>query len=286
MIQEAHIGIGIYGKEGSQAARSSDYSIHRFKHLHRLLYHHGRYSIIRSEKLIYYAHYKNFAFMGTVIWFAIFSFFSGMTLFDSTILGLFNVVITGLPPFMLGLGDRDLKERQIDKYPEAFGELKHIYLTAGKFIQYIIIAIYQSLIFFFVPYFLWGGGNIWADGHSSEYWIFSISIALPAALTVLLNFIIISTYWTFHVFSGFTLSYLALVLMLYVESALGGISIIYWNYLTILFQSGTFWFSLLFIPITASLPTILILYIQRQFSPYFWQILSEKKKKHFTTVEM
>lgn len=44
MITEAHIGIGIFGKEGKQAALSSDISITEFKHLKRLLFWHGRNS--------------------------------------------------------------------------------------------------------------------------------------------------------------------------------------------------------------------------------------------------
>lgn len=31
MIQEAHIGVGIFGKEGTQAARASDYALQQFK---------------------------------------------------------------------------------------------------------------------------------------------------------------------------------------------------------------------------------------------------------------
>lgn len=47
MIQEAHIGIGITGKEGLQAARSSDYSIAQFRFLVKLLLVHGRWNYIR-----------------------------------------------------------------------------------------------------------------------------------------------------------------------------------------------------------------------------------------------
>jgi len=42
MIQEAHVGIGITGKEGLAAARSSDYSIAQFRFLLKLLLVHGR----------------------------------------------------------------------------------------------------------------------------------------------------------------------------------------------------------------------------------------------------
>lgn len=44
MIQEAHVGIGISGREGLQAARISDYSIAQFRFLQRLLFVHGKQS--------------------------------------------------------------------------------------------------------------------------------------------------------------------------------------------------------------------------------------------------
>jgi magnesium-transporting ATPase (P-type) len=54
MIQEAHVGIGIFGREGTQAARASDYAIQQFKHLKRLLCVHGRYSYLRVTGIIQY----------------------------------------------------------------------------------------------------------------------------------------------------------------------------------------------------------------------------------------
>jgi phospholipid-translocating ATPase len=50
MIQEAHVGIGITGKEGLQAARTSDYSIAQFRFLVKLLLVHGRWNYIRTCK--------------------------------------------------------------------------------------------------------------------------------------------------------------------------------------------------------------------------------------------
>ena len=50
MIQEAHVGIGITGKEGLQAARTSDYSIAQFRFLLKLLLVHGRWNYIRVCK--------------------------------------------------------------------------------------------------------------------------------------------------------------------------------------------------------------------------------------------
>ena len=50
MIQEAHVGIGITGKEGLQAARTSDYSIAQFRFLLKLLLVHGRWNYIGTCK--------------------------------------------------------------------------------------------------------------------------------------------------------------------------------------------------------------------------------------------
>ena len=42
MIQAAHVGVGISGQEGLQAANSSDFSIAQFRYLLELLLVHGR----------------------------------------------------------------------------------------------------------------------------------------------------------------------------------------------------------------------------------------------------
>jgi phospholipid-transporting ATPase len=76
MIQEAHIGVGIFGKEGTQAARSSDYAIREFRHLRRLLTVHGRYSYVRNSGLIQYSIYKNTASFLVQFWYAFYSGYS------------------------------------------------------------------------------------------------------------------------------------------------------------------------------------------------------------------
>ena len=60
MITAAHVGVGIKGLEGSQAARASDYSIGEFKMLRKLLLYHGRENYRRNSYLILYNFYKNF----------------------------------------------------------------------------------------------------------------------------------------------------------------------------------------------------------------------------------
>lgn len=59
MIQAAHIGVGISGLEGLQAARSADIAISQFRFLKKLLLVHGTWSYQRLCKLILYSFYKN-----------------------------------------------------------------------------------------------------------------------------------------------------------------------------------------------------------------------------------
>ena len=59
MIQAAHVGIGIYGREGMQALAASDYAIGQFRFLSKLLFVHGIWNYKRLCKVILYSFYKN-----------------------------------------------------------------------------------------------------------------------------------------------------------------------------------------------------------------------------------
>ena len=76
MIMEAHIGIGIQGKEGTQAVRASDYSISQYRFLQRLLIVHGRLGYKRMGQFLCYYFYKNIIVCFCEIYFALFNGFS------------------------------------------------------------------------------------------------------------------------------------------------------------------------------------------------------------------
>ena len=59
MITSAHVGVGIKGLEGQQAARAADYSMGEFKLLRRLLLNHGRECYRRNSRLVCFNFYKN-----------------------------------------------------------------------------------------------------------------------------------------------------------------------------------------------------------------------------------
>ena len=49
MITSAHVGVGIIGVEGKQAARASDYAIGQFQFLKKILFCHGYESLRRNS---------------------------------------------------------------------------------------------------------------------------------------------------------------------------------------------------------------------------------------------
>lgn len=68
MIQAAHVGVGISGVEGLQAARSADVAIGQFRFLRKLLLVHGAWSYQRISRVILYSYYKNITLYMTQFW--------------------------------------------------------------------------------------------------------------------------------------------------------------------------------------------------------------------------
>lgn len=97
MITAAHIGIGISGLEGQQAARAADYSIGQFKMLKNLLFCHGREAYRRNTYLISYMFYKNVLYVIPIWMFGWLSFFSGTPIYNNILYQLYNIVFTSIP---------------------------------------------------------------------------------------------------------------------------------------------------------------------------------------------
>ena len=120
MIQAAHVGVGISGLEGLQAARSADFAISQFRYLKKLLLVHGAWSYQRLSKLILYSFYKNICLYMTQFWYAFYNGFSGQTVYESWTISLYNVALTVLPPLSLGIFDQYVSARMLDRYPQMY----------------------------------------------------------------------------------------------------------------------------------------------------------------------
>lgn len=120
MIQEAHVGIGITGKEGLQAARTSDYSIAQFRFLTKLLLVHGRWNYIRTCKYTVGTFWKEMLFYLTQALFQRSVGYTGTSLYESWSLSMFNTLFTSLPVIFMGVFEKDLSASTLLAVPELY----------------------------------------------------------------------------------------------------------------------------------------------------------------------
>lgn len=117
MIQAAHVGVGISGQEGMQAANSSDYAIAQFRFLSRLLLVHGRWNYVRMGKLILYIFYKNVILNLTQFWYMIYTGYSGQKFFLEWGLQGYNLLFTALPIVLVSTFEQDVPACLAHSYP-------------------------------------------------------------------------------------------------------------------------------------------------------------------------
>jgi phospholipid-translocating ATPase len=122
MIQEAHVGIGITGKEGLQAARTSDYSIAQFRFLLKLLLVHGRWNYIRVCKYTLGTFWKEMLFYLTQASYQRYNGYTGTSLYEPWSLSMFNTLFTSLPVIFMGVFEKDLAASTLLAAPELYSK--------------------------------------------------------------------------------------------------------------------------------------------------------------------
>jgi phospholipid-translocating ATPase len=151
MIQEAHVGIGITGKEGLQAARISDYSIAQFRFLQKLLLVHGRWNYIRTAKYILGTFWKEMLFYLTQALYQSYDGYSGTSLYESWSMSMFNTLFTSLPVIFLGIFEHDLSAATLLAVPELYTQgQRNAAFNYTKFFYWMFIATLEAVIIFFL----------------------------------------------------------------------------------------------------------------------------------------
>ncbi|KAF2112573.1 hypothetical protein BDV96DRAFT_497629 [Lophiotrema nucula] len=197
MIQAAHVGVGISGVEGLQAARSADISIGQFRYLRKLLLVHGAWSYQRVSKVILYSFYKNIALFMTQFWYSFQNAFSGQIIYESWTLTFYNVLFTAMPPFVLGIFDQFVSARLLDRYPQLY-QLSQtgVFFKMHSFWSWVANGFYHSLILYFAgqAFILWDWPQ--NDGQNAGHWVWGTAIYTAALATVLGKAALITNIWT------------------------------------------------------------------------------------------
>ncbi|XP_053734424.1 probable phospholipid-transporting ATPase IA isoform X2 [Synchiropus splendidus] len=255
MIQTAHVGVGISGNEGLQAANSSDYSIAQFKYLKNLLLVHGAWNYDRVAKCILYCFYKNIVLYIIEIWFAFVNGFSGQILFERWCIGLYNVLFTALPPLTLGIFERSCRKENMLKYPELYKTSQNAMgFNTKVFWAHCLNGLFHSVILFWFPLKAFQHDTVFASGKTPDYLLLGNMVYTFVVITVCLKAGLETSSWT--VFSHIAIwgSIGLWVVFFIVYSSL-------WPLIPLapdmsgeaemMFKSGVFWLGLGFIPVTS-----------------------------------
>ncbi|KAL6873078.1 phospholipid-translocating P-type ATPase [Trichoderma novae-zelandiae] len=154
MIQASHVGIGISGKEGLQAARVADYAIAQFRFLQRLLLVHGRWNYVRTAKFIVCTFWKEMFFYLPAAQYQRYNGYTGTSLYQSASLTVFNTLFTSLCTICMGIWEQDLRADTLLAVPELYiyGQ-RNMGLNFWKYMRWMLLAAIEGVI-------AWNG--IWA----------------------------------------------------------------------------------------------------------------------------
>uniref|UniRef100_A0A3B3BXC1 Phospholipid-transporting ATPase n=1 Tax=Oryzias melastigma TaxID=30732 RepID=A0A3B3BXC1_ORYME len=272
MIQEAHVGIGIMGKEGRQAVRNSDYAIARFKFLAKLLLVHGHFYYIRIATLVQYFFYKNVCFITPQFLYQFFCLFSQQTLYDSVYLTLYNICFTSLPILVYSLFEQLVHPHALQSKPCLYRDIsKNSLLSFRTFLYWTVLGFCHAFIFFFGSYILMGEDTtLMGNGQMFGNWTFGTLVFTVMVITVTLKLALETHFWTWmnHFVTWGSIAFYFIFSLFY-----GGII---WPFLHTqdmyfvfvqLLSSGSAWFAIIIIVITCLSPDVFKKVLYRHLQP-------------------
>ncbi|XP_036372261.1 probable phospholipid-transporting ATPase IF isoform X4 [Megalops cyprinoides] len=280
MIQEAHVGIGIMGKEGRQAVRNSDYAIARFKFLAKLLLVHGHFYYIRIATLVQYFFYKNVCFITPQFLYQFFCLFSQQTLYDSVYLTLYNICFTSLPILVYSLFEQLVHPHVLQSKPALYRDIsKNSLLSFKTFLYWTLLGFCHAFVFFFGSYILMGedtslmgNGQILKANRQLMFgnWTFGTLVFTVMVITVTLKLALETHFWTWmnHFVTWGSIAFYFIFSLFY-----GGII---WPFLHTqdmyfvfvqLLSSGSAWFAIIIIVLTCLFPDVIKKVLYRHLQP-------------------
>ncbi|XP_053612418.1 phospholipid-transporting ATPase IF-like isoform X2 [Plodia interpunctella] len=177
MIQEAHVGFGIFGKEGYQAARSADFAFTRFSMVKRMLLVLGHWYYQRLATLIHYFFYKNIVLGNIMFIFQIHAVFSTQSIYNSMYLTLYNFFFTTLPCLILSLTEQRWPADLLMWNPTLYREISRNHLmSSSHFMTWILTACYHSFVIYVFTWLAAKNSVVNDDGKAIDLWCFGAAL--------------------------------------------------------------------------------------------------------------
>ncbi|NXI84811.1 AT8B3 ATPase, partial [Rhipidura dahli] len=219
MIKTADIGVGISGLEGLQAVQCSDYALAQFSFLQRLLLVHGRWNYLRICKFLRCFFYKTFAGLLGQVWFAFHSGFTAQPLYEGWFLALYNIFYTAYPVLSVGLLEQDVSAKKSLEFPELYvvGQQDELF-NYCVFGATVLHGVGTSLVSFYIA--LWAFEDHVGTKAVGDYESFSVTVALSALLSVLVEIVLDTKHWTVLSFLMVTASLLLFCLFSFLTQSI------------------------------------------------------------------
>ncbi|KAK3070770.1 drs2 neo1 protein [Teratosphaeriaceae sp. CCFEE 6253] len=165
MIQSCHVGVGISGKEGLQAARVADYSISQFRFLQRLLLVHGRWNYVRTAKFIVWTFWKEMFFYMMQALYQHHNGYTGTSLYENWSLTVLNTLFTSLCVIVPGIFEQDLKAETLLAVPElyVYGQ-KNMGLNLPYYLRWMLLATVEGMITWWISWGAWHSAKMSDNG--------------------------------------------------------------------------------------------------------------------------
>ncbi|KNC47942.1 uncharacterized protein AMSG_04177 [Thecamonas trahens ATCC 50062] len=271
MIQTAHVGVGVVGKEGNQAVRASDFAIHQFRFLAPLLVVHGKRSLIRLALLIQYSFYKNVAFIFPQWLFGFYSLWSAQIVYDEIILTFFNMAFAALPPLYFGLWERRVPKTLLLAHPQLYKAQRDLFNLRSVF-TWLGAGLYHGIVAYFTVFHATvGDGAVYANGQVGGIWVQGYFLSTILIVVVLLKAALHTSHWT-------SLPFYLVISALYLEISYGTFNESVLGTMSATLASPSFWWALPIVTTLCLLPDFLVRYAAHTFAPEPWVIVREQAR--------
>lgn len=179
MIQSAHVGVGIMGKEGNQASSFADFAISEYRDLRRLMFWHGRSFGSRFTDYITWIISKTAVTSSVKILWNFYTGYSGNQYVGDLMFAMYSVNVTFYA--FWNIFEQDVS---FAKYGSPGDEAKLPFQMSAlyahsrdneikplmrKYFEQLFVMIFASLIIFYIPWVSLAGPT-GADGFTYDLW--------------------------------------------------------------------------------------------------------------------
>ena len=181
---------------------------------------HGHWFYTRHSFLVQYSFYKQVACFLPQLYFAVYSNFSGSSMYDSLFLLMFNTLYCLVPVIIYGLSEQNYPDDVLLFHPELYKNNRHNCLMgASCFVKWFLLGVWHSICIFFTWHFMWPiCESIEPFGHGLPS--LGVMVAGTAVTVVNLKILIEARYWSWVLVLSVFLSILSYVAITLIYNAI------------------------------------------------------------------